>query len=429
MLDPRDEAGRPIVLIAGVNPLEQVGGHESYVLAHALAAREAGYTPHIFSVGAAAATEDTAFGVVHQVRTPLRHFLLAPVHRRPMAEAVADVLMRSTHAPPHIVHGFGTWSATAVSACARLARRGVPAVPVASAYTTVTHEWSALVDGLSLRDGIRAHLWYHGWHPWVRTALAATERYGYRHARLTLVNYESVAALLQATHGPGAEIRRVPYTTAMAFRGDDRVSDQVLDPLRALEPRDAPLIVSVSRHDARKGLDVLLRALARLHAAGVAFRACLVGPGRLIDTHRELAAALGVGRCVAIPGRVGDVAPYLEQADVFVLPSLQEGSGSVSLAEALGAGTAVVASRCDGIPEDLVDGVHALLVAPGDQVALAEALARVLGDPQLRATLAESGYQRYCERFAPGSFIAALRVTYDELRAQPGTRVVRTSER
>jgi glycosyltransferase involved in cell wall biosynthesis len=74
-----------------------------------------------------------------------------------------------------------------------------------------------------------------------------------------------------------------------------------------------------------------------------------------LAAHGSLAASLELTESVAITGHVEDVFAYLRQADVFVLPSLQEGSGSVSLLEALQARTPVIASRCDGIPEDLVD--------------------------------------------------------------------------
>jgi glycosyltransferase involved in cell wall biosynthesis len=417
MVDTDDDDGRPLVLIAGVNPLAQVGGHESYVLAHAMAAQASGYTPHIFAVGRTADNQRTEFGVVHQVRTPLRHFLLAPVHRRPVSDAVADLLASSHHAPPHVVHGFGTWSATAVTAGATLRARGIEAVPVASAYTTVAHEWRAVLEGLGLRGDLRANLWFRAWHPWVRTAVAATERHGYRHARLMLVNYESVAESLRKAHGPGAEIRRLPYAAPAAFGASAGGPDAVPGPVSALGAPHTPLVVTVSRHDPRKGLHVLLRALARLDADGVPFRACLVGPGRLIGAHRSLAASLGLTGRVAIPGRVDDVGPYLRHADVFVLPSLQEGSGSVSRIEALEEGVAVIASRCDGIPEDLVDGRHALLVPPGDPPSLADALARVLGDESLRMALAARGRRLYEERFSPAPFVAALRATYAELVA------------
>ena len=283
---------------------------------------------------------------------------------------------------------------------------------------------AAVLSGLSLRRDPRANLWFRAWHPWVRTAVAATERHGYRHARLMLVNYDSVAELLQATHGPGAEIRRLPYAAPSAF-GVVSPRRPVADAVAALGSADAAADRLGLTSRSRKGLHVLLRALARLHADGAGFRACLVGPGpaaRRPSRPRRESRPERTGRD---PGQVDDVGPYLRSADVFVLPSLQEGSGSLSLIEALEAGTAVVASRCDGIPEDLVDGRDALLVPPGEPSALAGALARVVDDPPLRATLAARGRGLYERRFSPEPFIAALRDTYAEVRAAPGAEASR----
>jgi glycosyltransferase involved in cell wall biosynthesis len=174
-------------------------------------------------------------------------------------------------------------------------------------------------------------------------------------------------------------------------------------------------VLAVSRHDPRKGLDVLLRALAEVAAHGVSFRACLIGPGRLLETHRQLATELGLADRVTIPGRVEDVGRYFVAADVFVLPSLAEASGSVSVLEALQAGTPVIASACDGIPEDLADGSDALLVPPGDVQALALALRRLLTDPSLRARLAEGGRRAHDEHFSATRFVDSLRAVYGEL--------------
>jgi glycosyltransferase involved in cell wall biosynthesis len=113
------------------------------------------------------------------------------------------------------------------------------------------------------------------------------------------------------------------------------------------------------------------------------------------------------------------VLPYLRRADLFVLPSLEEGSGSVALLEALQMGTAVVASSCDGIPEDVTDGQHALLIPPGDVKALRDALARLLGDSSLRAALAARGRDLFEERFSAGRFVGALRDVYIELGVSP----------
>jgi glycosyltransferase involved in cell wall biosynthesis len=189
--------------------------------------------------------------------------------------------------------------------------------------------------------------------------------------------------------------------------------------IQALEPTGAPLILTVARHVARKGLDLLLRALALLSRAGVGFRACLAGGGRLLPDHRRLSAELGLSGRVALPGHVPDVAPYLAQADIFVLASREEGSGSMALLEALQAGTAIVASDIDGIGEDLVHGRHALLVEPGNTRALADALARLLADAHLRAELAANARALYLERFSAERFTEALKDAYAEVGVVP----------
>jgi glycosyltransferase involved in cell wall biosynthesis len=98
-----------------------------------------------------------------------------------------------------------------------------------------------------------------------------------------------------------------------------------------------------------------------------------------------------------------------------VLPSLGEGSGSMSLIEALEAGRPVVASACDGVPEDVTDGQSALLVPPGSVDGLAAGLARLLGDEPLRRRLARGARETFAARFSPAGFVEARRATYADL--------------
>jgi len=414
------DGARPLVYIAGIDPAAHTNGHVSYVQAHALAAAAAGFSPQIFCVGAKPDVELTDYGMLHRVATPVRHYMLAPTYWRPIARAVAGYLEGCGHQPPHVIHSFGPWAATAASAAAELARLRIETVTVASAYTTILHEWNGMLRGLGTQHGRRSTLRYRSWDPWVRTVAARVERHGYERARLVLVNYDSVARLLRDTCGRGLEIRRLPYAAPAAFKSAARSSPaSPPDPIKGLRAVGAPLVVSVSRHVPRKGLDTLLQALAALQSTGVRYRACLVGPGRLLGDHRRLAARLALTDRVAIPGEVADVVPYLQHADVFVLPSLEEGSGSVSLLEALQAGIAILAAACDGIPEDLVDGEHALLVAPGDEAALRGALARLLADAELRAKLGANARRLYQERFSAPQMISALADTYADLGVMP----------
>jgi glycosyltransferase involved in cell wall biosynthesis len=224
--------------------------------------------------------------------------------------------------------------------------------------------------------------------------------------------------LLTQAYGPGLAIRRLTYSPPTAFR-DPPPPGALPAPLNGFGNRAAPLIVSVSRHDGRKGLDVLLRALARLRDEGVAFRACLVGPGLLLAAHRRLVSRLRLEDRVLITGRVPDVTPYLQHADVYVLPSRQEDSGSVAVLEALQTGAAIIASAVDGIPEDLTDGRDAVLVPVGNPEALARALSRLLADAPLRKQLGAQAREVYERRFAAPITADALRRLYTELGLPP----------
>ena len=95
-----------------------------------------------------------------------------------------------------------------------------------------------------------------------------------------------------------------------------------------------------------------------------------------------------------------------------MLPSIQEGSGSVSLLEAMQAGVAAVASDIDGLPEDVTDGESALLVPSGNPQALSRAIARLLHDPDLRARLGQRGHEIFIARFSAEAFTNDLRSVY-----------------
>jgi len=408
-----------LVLVAGTDPSEEVSGHRTLVAAHARAAVVAGFAPHVFCVGPPPRIGRSDLGTLHRIASPIgmRRTLLAAAHEPLLVAAISRHL---ADAPgPHVIHSFGAWASTGVTASRILARRGVRAVPIASAYTTLDHESRAKVGGLTPPHGVRQALGYRVSDRWVRTVAAPAERRGYRGSTRLLVNYDSVRRLVETACGPGLDIRRLPYAAPLAFRPDTREPTPVPPAIATLRPASAPLVISVSRHDPRKGIDILIRALSGLAIAGRPVRACLVGPGPLLDAHRTLVRELGLSPSVAVTGHVDDVLPYLRQADVFVLPSLEEGSGSVSLLEALQAGAAIIASDIDGIPEDVTDERDALLVPPGNVEALEAGLARLCTDAPLRARLQTQAQRTYAERFSADHLASALTTTYADFGLTP----------
>jgi phosphatidylinositol alpha-mannosyltransferase len=155
-------------------------------------------------------------------------------------------------------------------------------------------------------------------------------------------------------------------------------------------PADEPTIFFLGRHEPRKGLNVLLDAMAELPAH---VRLWIASDGPETEVLRARVAG---DRRIEWLGRISDEerAERLRGADVFCAPSLRGESFGVVLLEAMAARTAVVASDLPGYANVARAGRDALLVPPGDARALAAALLRVLEDPDVARSLVASGEER-----------------------------------
>ena len=140
--------------------------------------------------------------------------------------------------------------------------------------------------------------------------------------------------------------------------------------------------VTVARLCRQKGQDLLLRALALARPDLPEVRLTLVGSGPDEAALRRLCTGLGLDDVVDFAGYVTDPAPYLREADCFVLPSRWEGFG-VALVEALQSGLPVLATDCEFGPGDIVvDPRLGDLVAPDDPEALATGLVQAVSRPR-----------------------------------------------
>jgi len=106
-----------------------------------------------------------------------------------------------------------------------------------------------------------------------------------------------------------------------------------------------------------------------------------------------------------------DVPDLQAAAHVFVMPSLWEGL-PLAMLEAMVAGRAIVASNVSGIPEAVTTEVEGLLVPPADEEALAHALARVLGDDTLCASLGRAAAERGRREFSVGAMADRYEALY-----------------
>lgn len=179
---------------------------------------------------------------------------------------------------------------------------------------------------------------------------------------------------------------------------------------------EMPVLLFCGRLAPEKGCDVLLRACARL---GEERLFALFFAGAAADTGylaalRAQAAALPSGMRIEFLGFVQQVGALLAQADICVQPSVVAEAGSLTVIEAMQAGCAVVASDNGSQPEYVEAGSTGLLVPPGDEEALADALARLMDDISLRRTMGKAARRRFDGEFSYERFYAKYLALYDE---------------
>lgn len=179
-----------------------------------------------------------------------------------------------------------------------------------------------------------------------------------------------------------------------------------LDPFEDKKPEKAEInIVFAGRLVPEKGLDVLLKALAKL-PADMPWRltVCGTGTGRVVMPTVRLARSLGINDRIDWLGHVDDVAPILREADIAVMPSVWAEPFGLFALEALSARCALVTTDNGAQTEYLTDGETALLVPPGDERALADALRRLMTDKTLRETIARNGLNHYKSNLSYSDF-------------------------
>ena len=227
---------------------------------------------------------------------------------------------------------------------------------------------------------------------WVRALLgvqARWERANTARADLVLVTSRYCAGVAQRVYGvPPARLAVVPEPIDL---------DAWDDAFRRAPGRAGarPVVLSVARMYPRKHLSDLLRAAPRLLAGIPGAQIRIVGQGPEYPALVRLHAELGLGETVVLLGDVTreQLAAEYVGADVFCLPSVQEGFG-IAFLEAMAAGLPVVACRVAAVPEVVLDGVTGVLVPPSDPEALAAAIGDLLRQPDRARALGEEGRRR-----------------------------------
>jgi glycosyltransferase involved in cell wall biosynthesis len=389
-------------------PLTAIGGYAAYGRNLAKCLRSLGYEPHIIVLGRKNEDQQTDFGPIHQVRALCGRLGTAgySIWSDSFARRVETMVSKRE---PFVVHGIGPYGLAGL----RLKNEFRENVFLVTTYfTTLRDEIYWMVRGI-----VRSE---YGWKTWLKYNVAGwfllsdlflgAEKRLLKACDAVIVHYHATQVMIQKDYGiDDAKFHKIPYYVEPF----ERVFQQSIGKggIQGIASEE-PLLLTVCRQDPRKGIDYWLHAVKKIVDTRKV-RVVIIGGGELLPKHIKIARRLGIERYVTFTGMVADIRPYLERADIFVLPSLQEGSGSLSLLEAMQHGVPVVTTTCSGgLAEDVENDVNGLIVPPEDPAALAEATLKLLSDHYLYRKMRENALAAYHGKFSATEMGEALSRLY-----------------
>jgi glycosyltransferase involved in cell wall biosynthesis len=187
-----------------------------------------------------------------------------------------------------------------------------------------------------------------------------------------------------------------------------------------------PYVLYVGRLNIGKGVEELLQAAQIIlqRCPDLDLRFVLVGQGPLLSKLRKLVAEKGLEQYIEFRGHLGadrreELIELYRQASVFVLPSHHEGMPTVLL-EAMATGTPAISTAVGGALELVVDGENALLVPPCDPMRLADAIIRLLTEPELGLKLGRNARNTVKLRYSWPAISERYIATYAQVLQSQG---------
>ena len=393
-----------IYIISGKNPLSAKSGYASYSYNLANLLTSLGYKVEIFCFGEKDQVLKTKIGTINILSSTIFFtvlkdmemaglILLAPKLALALKTVIASpakggAKQSHNYNQQTIIWGIGPWSLA--GAFIKLLK-GKKVIFLSDYFTTIKHEFSGTVSALNMKD-------YGLWHPlqaWfayitIVPIYSLLERFLLKFSDKIITHYQSSETIITSQFGiSNKKYTHLPYVVNLI----PKTSHPSNPPLPS-----NPSIVLVSRHDGRKGINFLLHAFSILNTRRIQFSASIIGEGKLIKSHQHLSHKLKL-KNVNLLGFVPNLQPYFKKADLFVFPTIEEGSSALAILEAMKAGLAIVSTNVDGIPEDLSHGKSALLVPPGNPQALANAMEKLLQNPTLARNLGQNAKKSYYQKY------------------------------
>jgi glycosyltransferase involved in cell wall biosynthesis len=183
----------------------------------------------------------------------------------------------------------------------------------------------------------------------------------------------------------------------------------------------------VGRLDAKKGQDVLIRATKLVHDAGCPLHLLIVGdktandPAAFAQSLSQLIERLGLKTFVHMRPHQDNIEQAYAAMDMFVLTSHSETYGMVTI-EAMASRLPVIGTSEGGTTQIIDDGINGLLVSPQDERELADAILRLVNDPELSERLAAQAESDAIARYSHERQVELVEQLFDELRRRKASQ-------
>ncbi len=256
----------------------------------------------------------------------------------------------------------------------------------------------------------------HAWHPaeFKRKVLEAIRARLMRAAKL-------VISVSKTTHEETLE-RGVPRERCMALYSGVDLEPYQAAPTKAEARKilgldqDAFLVGNIARLWPEKEQSSLIEAAGLLAEKRPGLQWMIVGDGPLGDALRTQIKDAGLEDVVLMPGYLEDFVTVLAALDAFAFPSSAEGTPMV-IYSAMAMGVPIVASPVSGVGEILVDGETGVFVPPANAQALADAIDRLMEEPEVAATLGNAAREACYTNYSAAASIKRLESIYEQLYA------------
>ena len=405
-----------VFIISGKHPLKSSGGYATYTHALCSSLKKLGHDVNIIAISDKKNVEQTEIGKIFTVTSnylPSKSSTAITGTFFLWSKSIDKMLRQliPKNNEKCIIYGIGPWGYAGIKSKNFFGDK-IKLLNVF--FTSMTHETYWLMKGTSIQDyGIFLWLKYAIIHLYSKLILKKYECTVMRNSDLIIVHYDFAKKMLIEKYGlKDNMIKKIPYYSeiyekkSIYSKYDTDVKAQTQKETRL--DSDKLTCVSICRQEPRKGINYFLRAVKILKGKKIPIKAIIVGSGDLLSKNMKIAKKLKINDMVEFTGFVPEISDILSKADVFVQPSLQEGSGSISVFEAFLSEVPVITTYCDGLPEDVENGINGILVPKMDEKSLADAIMSFYKDKELSKKLVINGKKTVESKFNSQDMINGL---------------------